>query len=400
MAWSSIEVPQALEKIKVGRENQILSSDIKPFGRFPVIDQGQTFIAGYSDEEEKVVCNNLPLVIFGDHTRCLKYVDFPFILGADGTKVLKPKAEFFNTKFFYYALKGLDISNRGYNRHFTLLKEKSIPLPEKDEQRKIASVLSLVQRAIEQQERLITLTTELKKSLMHKLFTEGLRGERQKQTEIGPMPESWAVVKLGDLFDTQLGKMLSQKARTGDDPKSYLRNKNVQWGTIDTTDLLSMDFNERERRKFILVPGDLLVCEGGEPGRAAIWHGALRECYYQKALHRLRPKSDTISNAFLAHWLEFALRYQDLYGVAGASSTIAHLPEVQLKILQIPLLSRNEQDIIVESLKAADNKVTVHQSKHVALTDLFRTLLHQLMTAQIRVHDLDLSFLEQEAVAS
>ena len=269
-----------------------------------------------------------------------------------------------------------------------------IPVPPLHEQRKIAAVLGLVQRAIEQQARLLALTTELKKALLHKLFTEGLRGEPRKQTELGLVPESWEVVKLGDLFDTQLGKMLSQKARTGDDPKPYLRNKNVQWGAIDITDLLSMDFNERERGKFILVPGDLLICEGGEPGRAAIWRGAMTECYYQKALHRLRPKSDTISNEFLAHWLEFALRYQDLYGVAGASSTIAHLPEVQLKMLQIPLPSRNEQDMMVESFNAVDNKIALHQSKHAAFTAMFRTLLHQFMTAQIRVHDLILPELE------
>ena len=272
----------------------------------------------------------------------------------------------------------------------SVLHRVPIALPPLAEQRKIAAMLGLVQRAMEQQERLIALSTELKKALVHQLFTQGLRGEPQKQTEIGPVPESWEVVKLGDQFDTQLGKMLSQKARTGDDPKPYLRNKNVQWGAIDITDLLSMDFNERERGKFILVPGDLLICEGGEPGRAAIWRGAMTECYYQKALHRLRPKSDTVSNEFLAHWLEFALRYQDLYGVAGASSTIAHLPEVQLKMLQVPLPSRNEQDTLVESLNAVDNKIALHQSKHAAFTALFRTLLHQFMTAQIRVHNLKL----------
>jgi type I restriction enzyme S subunit len=244
---------------------------------------------------------------------------------------------------------------------------------------------------MEQQERLLALTAELKKALLHQLFTAGLRGEPQKYTDIGPVPQSWEVVKLGDLFDTQLGKMLSQKARTGDDPKPYLRNKNVQWRAIDTTDLFSMDFNERERGKFSLVPGDLLICEGGEPGRAAIWHGEVKECYYQKALHRLRPKSDSISNEYLAHWLEFALRFQDLYGVAGASSTIAHLPEVQIKMLPVPLPIRKEQDTIVESLNTVDNKTAVHQRKYAALTALFRTLLHQLMTAQLRVHALDLS---------
>ncbi len=144
------------------------------------------------------------------------------------------------------------------------------------EQRKIAAVLGLVQRAIEQQERLIAVTTELKKTLLHKLFTEGLRGEPQKQTEIGPVPESWEIVRLEDAFDTQLGKMLSQKAHVGNDPKPYLRNKNVQWGRIDLSDMLQMDFSEREKKKFLLTQGDLLVCEGGEPGRAAIWNGEMR----------------------------------------------------------------------------------------------------------------------------
>ena len=262
------------------------------------------------------------------------------------------------------------------------------------DQRKIAAVLGLVQRAIEQQEHLQALTAELKKTLLHQLFTQGLRGEPQKQTEIGPVPESWDVVKLSDAFDTQLGKMLSQKAHAGQAPKPYLRNKNVQWGRIDVTDILKMDFNEREKAKFRLHPGDLLICEGGEPGRAALWNGDLTECYYQKALHRLRPKDERASNGFLAYWLMFALKLQNLYGVAGASSTIAHLPEVQLKALPIPRPSRSEQDEICRVIEAADKKYSVIERKYVALTALFRTLLHQLMTAQIRVHAFDLPELE------
>lgn len=111
----------------IGKQNQIPAADILPSGQFPVVDQGQAFIAGYSDAAERVIRDELPLVIFGDHTRCLKFVNFPFILGADGTKVLKPTEDLFDAKFFYYALLSLDIPNRGYNRHFTLLKEKKIP---------------------------------------------------------------------------------------------------------------------------------------------------------------------------------------------------------------------------------------------------------------------------------
>jgi len=101
MSWESVEFPRAILKTIVGRNQQVLSADIKKTGRFPVVDQGQEFIAGYSDEERKVIRDDLPLVVFGDHTRCVKYVDFPFIIGADGTKVLKPDTELFDPKFFW-----------------------------------------------------------------------------------------------------------------------------------------------------------------------------------------------------------------------------------------------------------------------------------------------------------
>jgi len=100
-SWRYIEFPETIRRTTVGRENQILSADIQATGRFPVVDQGQAFISGYSDAVERVIGDDLPLVIFGDHTRCLKYVDFPFILGADGTKVLKPEEDLFDAKFFY-----------------------------------------------------------------------------------------------------------------------------------------------------------------------------------------------------------------------------------------------------------------------------------------------------------
>ena len=207
MSWPSIGFPEAVRKTKVGREKQILSADIQPSGRFPVVDQGQAFIAGYSDVEKRVIRDDLPMVIFGDHTRCVKYVDFPFILGADGTRVLKPKEDLFDPKFFYYAVLSLDIPNRGYNRHFTVLKEKTVPRPDKGEQRKIAAVLGVVQRSIEQQERLLQLTTELKKTLLHQLFTQGLRGEPKKETDIGLMPQSWNPIPLGACCDILSGPL-------------------------------------------------------------------------------------------------------------------------------------------------------------------------------------------------
>lgn len=127
--WQTCAVPNSFVKNRVGRQNQIPAKDIAEVGRFPVVDQGQKFIAGYCDDENRVIDFDLPLIIFGDHTRCIKYVDFPFVLGADGTKVLLPNKNLYDPRFYYFALLALEIPSRGYNRHFTILNERSLPLP-------------------------------------------------------------------------------------------------------------------------------------------------------------------------------------------------------------------------------------------------------------------------------
>jgi len=299
-------------------------------------------------------------------------------------------------EFLFFLLRHIDLTRitgdvgvPGLNRDMAYMEPAKIPatLPE---QKKIAHILSTVQRAIEAQERIIQTTTELKKALMHKLFTEGLRNEPQKQTEIGRVPESWELLSIGELFETQLGKMLSQKAKVGDSPKAYLRNKNVQWGRIDTDDLLRMDFNDREAEKFRLQKGDLLICEGGEVGRAALWDGSMGECYYQKALHRLRPKTEQITNEFMIHWMMFAFLLTNTYGVTGTRTTIAHLPEIKLKPLLVPVPSPDEQAEIAAAIGTVVQKHATHQRKLETLQDLFRTLLHELMAAKIQVHGLSL----------
>jgi len=91
-------------------------------GDYPVIDQGQEFVIGYSNEKNGLF-KDVPAIIFGDHTRILKYVDEPFFIGADGVKVLKSKLPDVDYKYLYYALKNINIVNTGYNRHFKWLKE-------------------------------------------------------------------------------------------------------------------------------------------------------------------------------------------------------------------------------------------------------------------------------------
>ncbi len=158
-------------------------------------------------------------------------------------------------------------------------------------------------------------------------------------------------VPLGTVAEIQLGKMLSPKSKTGAASFPYLRNQNVQWGHIDLADLAVMDFSERERAKFEIRAGDLMVCEGGEPGRCAIWRGERADCYYQKALHRVRPYAGKADTEFLSLWIH----HQAIAGAfedQNAKTTIAHLPLVRLEQLPVPDLSPHEQRGVASHLKA------------------------------------------------
>lgn len=165
-------------------------------------------------------------------------------------------------------------------------------------------------------------------------------------------------VPLRAVADLQLGKMLSPKAKTGTRSFPYLRNANVQWGRIDLSDLAQMGFSNAEREKFELRIGDLLVCEGGEPGRCAVWRGEIAECYYQKALHRVRPHEGRADTEFLGLWI----RHQALTGAfedQNAKTTIAHLPQVRLEQLPVPDVGIGEQRQIAARLKAQLAEVEV-----------------------------------------
>ncbi|MBF6604848.1 MAG: restriction endonuclease subunit S [Chloroflexi bacterium] len=160
----------------------------------------------------------------------------------------------------------------------------------------------------------------------------------------------WQEVQLRDAVKIQLGKMLSPASRTGLRPVPYLRNANVQWDRFELTEVHEMDFAEEEERKFLLQPGDLLVCEGGEPGRAAIWSGEINRCCYQKALHRLRPIADHADPRFLMYRLWLGALRGEFTG-DHAATTIAHLPAIRLAGLTVRLPLIDEQRRIAAELR-------------------------------------------------
>ena len=111
-----------------------------PQGAFPIVDQGRSLIGGYTDERERLCGQGRPAIVFGDHTRCIKYIDFPFCMGADGVKVLRPRIDA-DLKYLYYFLGSLDLPSAGYDRHFKYLKRVEVVVPPRPEQRRIAAIL-------------------------------------------------------------------------------------------------------------------------------------------------------------------------------------------------------------------------------------------------------------------
>jgi type I restriction enzyme S subunit len=393
-SWLTESVADCLVPVSVAGKTKIQSRDYKPSGRFPVIDQGQEQIAGWTDDESAVIDAPLPLVVFGDHTRIFKYLDTPFARGADGTQLLRPK-DGIDPLFFFYACRAIDLPARGYNRHFTILKEKELTYPlDTTEQKVIAYVLRKVESALQQQTALLDNLQELKRAVMRELFTRGLRGEPQKDTEIGPVPESWVVKPIAEVFEIVQGISLKRNLSDNADGIPFLRTSNVYWGRLDLTNLSRIHLQPDAIGNRWLKRGDLLVCEGGEIGRAAVWELDDEGYTYQNHLHRLRPlMADMIDAKFAAAWLEVGFVQRKVYEGAGNKTTIPNLSRARLAELLMPLPPLDEQHEIVTILDAIDRKIDLHRQKRAVLEELFKALLHKLMTGEIRVADLDLSAL-------
>lgn len=166
---------------------------------------------------------------------------------------------------------------------------------------------------------------------------------------------SWQESPLGMIADTQLGKMLDAKKNEGE-YRPYLGNDNVQWDGIDLTEVKEMRIKDSELSKFALKAGDLLVCEGGDPGRCAIWNSD-EEVYYQKALHRVRAHEDVLDNRFLYYYLVHICSTREICQYYTGGATIKHLPKAALERVVVRYPDLEDQRRIAGVLSAYDELI-------------------------------------------
>ncbi|MEQ9497935.1 MAG: restriction endonuclease subunit S [Deltaproteobacteria bacterium] len=239
-------------------------------------------------------------------------------------------------------------------------------VPPFEQQRAIADFLdrktAAIDALIDKKRKLLDLLAEKRAALINHAVTKGLNPDAPMKGSgipwIGEIPTHWAVAPLNSRYSVQLGKMLDSSKVTGTRLAPYLRNADVHWDRINTTDLPQMDFSASDRKKFELRAGDILMCEGGANqkvvGRSAIWSGSLAECYYQKALHRIRLTRSEASHE-QPRFLLFAIQAASDVGlfVADSNANIFHLPAERLRILRFPFPPPDEQKRIVRELDRA-----------------------------------------------
>ena len=203
-----------------------------------------------------------------------------------------------------------------------------------------------------------------------------------KQTEVGVIPEDWEVSTVGCEFEIKLGKMLDADKNVGI-PKPYLGNKAVQWNRVDITDLPTVPLSHSDIEKYRLCVGDLLVCEGGDVGRSAIWEAPIAECYYQKALHRLRPLrgfSSQVMAALLWYWCD-----RGVLNNYVTQTSIAHLPREKFKNIPMPVPPVPEQRAIAAALSDVDALLDGLDRLIAKKRDLKQAAMQQLLTGQTRL---------------
>ena len=268
-------------------------------------------------------------------------------------------------------------------------KKTVIPLPTKTEQEAIAEALSDADALTESLEQLLTKKRQLKQGAMQELLTGKKRlpgfeiKTGHKQTEVGIIPEDWGVSTIGSEFSIQLGKMLDAEKNFGVQ-KPFLGNRAVQWGRIDLVDIGAVKLTPSDMQRFRLRAGDLLVCEGGEVGRAAIWRQSLEECYYQKALHRLRPVRGY--NVQLMLYVLHRLASTGFLLNFVTQTSIAHLPKDKFETVPIPLPpTKAEQEAIAGTLSHMDAEIAALEAKVAKSRLLKQGMMQELLTGRIRL---------------
>lgn len=369
--WQIKKLEDVIEKVtyssKVHRKKFLTS------GKFPVISQEADFINGYWNDEKDVFKVKTPIVIFGDHTQVLKYVDFDFVLGADGVKLLQPKPVL-NPRFFYYFLNSINLKSLGYARHYRLLKEVDVSFPESlSEQKRIVAILDKafadIEKAKANAEQNLKNAKELFESYLQSVFEN--KGD------------GWEEKTLGEVYDVRDGTHDSPKYQLEGYPlitsknlkKDELNYNNVKY--IKEVDYLSI--NKRSK----VDVGDILFAMIGTIGNPVVIKNEPDFAIKNVALFKI-PK--TQNSYFLKYYLDskstIELLLKDAKGTTQKFVGLGYLRGFKIKL---PSLLDQEKIVKkLDSLSAETKKLeSIYQNKLANLEELKKSILQKAFNGEL-----------------
>ncbi|MBW4642998.1 MAG: restriction endonuclease subunit S [Goleter apudmare HA4340-LM2] len=277
-------------------------SEFLTSGRFAVVDQGKNLISGYVDKESRLCKASLPVIVFGDHTRCFKFVDFPFCMGADGVKVLRSKVEA-DVKYLFYYLRQLNLPDGGYDRHFKYLKRSHILLPPLEEQHRIAGILDRAQYLISKRREAIAQLDTLTQAFFFEMFGDPVTN-----------PKGWPSIYFKDLLSMPLRNGVSL-SNTGKVTSKVLTLSAITGNAFDETAWKTSTFQSVPPITQRVDQSDFLVCRGNGNiqlvGKGYFPTQQMPEVTFPDTMIAARISPELIERQFLQHiWNSSAVRRQ------------------------------------------------------------------------------------------
>ena len=333
---------------------KIKTDEYHPNGKYQIIDQGQEAVAGYTDLEGGIF-ENVPAIVFGDHTRIVKYVDQPFFLGADGVKVLRSRFKDANYRYLYYALKSAKIPNTGYNRHFKWLKEAKIYYPNSEEQSKIVLILDEISSVIEHRQQQLQKLDELVKARFVEMFGD---------PEINP--NNYPVCQLSDfiVFLTSGSRGWAQYC-ADDGTEWFITIKNVKGCHIETDNMQPINAPDNaEAKRTRVQEGDLLISITADLGRTGVVTKEIAEhgAYINQHLTCIRLKQDVLNPLYVAYFMESPAG-KEQFESKNQSAVKAGLNFNSINSLRLMVPPLDDQNAFVDFIKQTDkSKVAVQKA--------------------------------------
>lgn len=316
--WPLIEISELIDIVTPPKKLQ--TTEFQSTGKYPIIDQSQNDISGYSDDDSAVVNESKPLVIFGDHTCSVKYLDRPFIQGADGIKILSVTEDLI-PKYLYFLIKTKPIKSDGYKRHFSKLRETKIPLPPLEVQREIIAEIEGYQKLIDGARQVVD--------------------SWKPQIEIDP---EWPMVKLGEVCSFSQGVQVDLELQSKEYKENHVPFLRIENYTQNSEDIRYIP-TELGREKFVKKDEVVVVRYGASAG----FIGRGIEGILANNLFKVSP-DEKITNNFLFYFLSSENVQQYLKNITAGGAMPA-LSFKTVEVIEIPIPTIQDQDTIVARIE-------------------------------------------------